>query len=271
MPELHVPDMRNGYVDVVEWVWREGKPVAPRGMETLEITNAMIHVADPYDCLPVGIGRKNYSTRFAACEAAQLVGGVSDVKLTLRINPNMEQFLDDGKFHGAYGPRVRYALRNAVRKLQIDPDTRQAVVPIFREDDVKFTWRDVPCTLNLHLSIRDGRLHLTTHMRSNDVWWGLGYDAFQFTQLQLTVANVINVPVGTYTHVADSLHLYERDFEAVRRLYKTRDPSIEAVYPRGFYGDDINEAQLTARRIITDSLRDEPNASEMWYLQRLHG
>ncbi len=66
--------------------------------------------------------------------------------------------------------------------------------------------------------IRAGLLELTAVMRSNDVWWGLAYDVFQFTTLQQTVARCLDVPVGSYTHVALSLHMYEKDFDAADRL-----------------------------------------------------
>ena len=53
---------------------------------------------------------------------------------------------------------------------------------------------------------------MTTYMRSNDLWMGFPYDVFQFTCLQTLLAMELDVELGTYTHVAGSLHLYERDY-----------------------------------------------------------
>ena len=48
-------------------------------------------------------------------------------------------------------------------------------------------------------------------MRSNDVWWGVPYDVFQFTFLQIQLAQVLGLEPGVYTHQAGSFHLYDRD------------------------------------------------------------
>ena len=50
-------------------------------------------------------------------------------------------------------------------------------------------------------------------MRSNDLWLGFPYDVFQFTCLQVRMAMELGLDIGTYTHIAGSLHLYARDFE----------------------------------------------------------
>jgi hypothetical protein len=55
-------------------------------------------------------------------------------------------------------------------------------------------------------------------MRSNDAWYGLCYDLFQFAQVQLTVARCLGVPAGRYFHSAASLHLYERHWGAAGEL-----------------------------------------------------
>ena len=53
-------------------------------------------------------------------------------------------------------------------------------------------------------------------MRSNDLWSGFPYDIFQFTCIQILLAMKLGVELGTYTHIADSLHMYERDFVKAR-------------------------------------------------------
>ena len=73
--------------------------------------------------------------------------------------------------------------------------------------------KDLNCTVCLQLFIRDCKLYMTTYMRSNDLWMGFPYDVFQFTCLQILMAMKLHVGIGTYTHVAGSLHLYERDWQ----------------------------------------------------------
>ena len=50
-------------------------------------------------------------------------------------------------------------------------------------------------------------------MRSNDLWLGFPFDVFQFANMQVLMAMELGVELGTYTHIAGSLHLYERDFK----------------------------------------------------------
>ena len=56
--------------------------------------------------------------------------------------------------------------------------------------------------------IRDDHLHMFTHMRSNDAYWGLPHDVFAFTMLQEIVACDLSVELGIYHHSVGSMHLY---------------------------------------------------------------
>ena len=70
------------------------------------------------------------------------------------------------------------------------------------------------CTLSLHFYTQlvpyrpRPMLGMTATMRSNDANWGLPYDVASFCILQCAVADALNWEVGTYTHVAGSLHVY---------------------------------------------------------------
>jgi thymidylate synthase len=77
--------------------------------------------------------------------------------------------------------------------------------------------KDVNCTVALHFIIREGKLYLTTYMRSNDIWMGFPYDVFQFASMQVLLSMELGVELGTYTHIAGSLHLYERNSKKKRR------------------------------------------------------
>lgn len=65
------------------------------------------------------------------------------------------------------------------------------------------------CTVMHHYMIRNGRLNLTVYMRSNDLLWGFPYDVSAFCFLQQAMAAMLNVGIGTYTHIAGSLHSYD--------------------------------------------------------------
>lgn len=93
--------------------------------------------------------------------------------------------------------------------LKTQPNTRQAVIHIKDANDT--ISKDVNCTVCLQFFIRNKKLYLTTYMRSNDIWLGFPYDVFQFCNLQVLMSMELGVELGTYTHIAGSLHLYKRD------------------------------------------------------------
>ncbi len=66
--------------------------------------------------------------------------------------------------------------------------------------------------------IRRGRLEWLQIMRSNDLVWGLPYNIVQFTSMQEIVAGWLDIDVGTYNQVSDSLHVYERHWDALESL-----------------------------------------------------
>lgn len=266
-----VDDLQNGYVDIVATVCEQGTPVAPRGQATREVLGATIVLTDPRRSLPIGVGRK-LNPAIAAVEALQLIGGVSHPELMVRVAKNFDQFRDGGAFHGAYGPRIRAQLPRAVDRLLLDPDTRQAVVTIWDPalDAHVEGLHDYPCTIALQWMIRDGKLDAHTFMRSNDVWWGLAYDAFQFCQLQFTVAHALRLPVGTYYHHANSLHVYERDFAAIENLRQRTEPELEndTWGVNGMTWARLDWAMEQARDLLKGK-GDHSFHGERWYLDTL--
>lgn len=81
-----------------------------------------------------------------------------------------DDFLRDNKLVNT-GIRFEYGdLQDVVSKLQQDPTTRQAFLPIwFPEDTGKPDNIRVPCSIGYHFIIRDGRLDITYWMRSLDM------------------------------------------------------------------------------------------------------
>lgn len=113
----------------------------------------------------------------------------------------------------------------AKQALLADADTRQALMFFSRPE---FLWvgnKDQVCMLHGQFFIRRGRLHLATVIRSNDVWYGLSYDTPFLCHLQarmlreLREAGMEELSLGSWTHMAHSLHLYERNlFDAARAV-----------------------------------------------------
>jgi thymidylate synthase len=132
----------------------------------------------------------------------------------------------NGTVHGAYGPRL-FAMRgrvnqieNVVELLREKPSSRQAIIQLFNAEDILKTYNDIPCTCTMQFFVRKGSLELITHMRSNDAFIGLPHDVFAFTFMQELIARRLRLKLGSYKHMAGSLHVYESDIPKVKKFLK---------------------------------------------------
>lgn len=226
------------WLDLIKRVKQEGEYTRPRGLHCLELRNVTVVIKSPFNAVPVNTSRR-LKLAIGATEHVQLVAGISSVtQLDAASGGNFSKFADNGRLLGAYGPKAYLPLRAAVKSLADDSDTRQAIVPIFGGPAVRgyhrLHARDVPCTISLGFMIRGDYLHMTTHMRSNDLWLGYPYDVFQFTRLQIALAWVLGVEPGEYVHQVDSLHLYLSDrekFEAVHYVPDSEEQPLPLAAP----------------------------------------
>jgi len=243
-----------------------------RGYETRDLGYTSIIILNASQpILPLGT-RPGIGTKLAAVEAAQLVAGISAPDVISQVAPALDRFKEDGgEFHGAYGTRVGDQVSHIVNKIKADEGTRQAVItlwdPVLDNQPGK---RDFPCTIGMQFSVSAGELHLNVIMRSNDIWLGLPYDMFQFTQLQRSVARSLNLRPGWYRHTAWSMHAYESDIEKLDSVdYRRRANDPE---PDGF-GHDYDSWETIKERalqILHPPFPSAPTRSELWYMERFY-
>jgi thymidylate synthase len=262
-------DGQHAYRGVVQHVLRRGRLRSPRGRTTLDAGCVIIELASPRRALPLGCGR-DLNKNIAAAEAVQLIGAFSDPGLLMKATPSVAQYMDGDKFHGAYGERIGQQMFEVRRKLMEDTESRQAVVTLWdKYSDNEPSKHDYPCTVMLQFQVSpNAELQMTTVMRSNDVWLGLPYDMFQFTQLQMTLANSMALDPGMYRHIALSLHIYSEHVHKAER--DLRDPTDFTEQPMGLgrWGKPFIDAMQRARKLHTIEVNDEETSSEQWYRSR---
>lgn len=263
---IEIEDGVNGYVDLVNHVLKNGEPASPRGLNTLEIEDATIHIRNAVNALPIGVNRGTVPG-IGAVEACQLLSGTSFPKLVIDIGPQFANYTeDDGMFHGSYGTRTKGQYDVMVDRLKKDPDTRQAVVTIWNpERDMLEKKRDYPCTILHQFRVRKNRLNMSVYMRSNDVWLGAAYDFFQFTRVQIAISSILGIEPGTYSHHVGSLHIYEENYEAASALRKTGNiAEVPAITGRTWR--EVESSALIALQATSDSaLLGRLSENERWY------
>lgn len=221
---------------------------SPRDSEIREILLPRLVLTDPRNRLITLEARKaNYG--FAVGEFLWYWRGSNRLDEMTYYNKRMPSFSDDGEtLNSAYGMIMKglddpygsfmgwdeVFLVNqwgtAIRTLLNDPDSRRAILQIHHpvhqlHADMKGS-NDVPCTLSLQFFIRDDRLHMHVHMRSNDVVWGLTNDLFSFTLFQECMLLELkgmgdkfkDLRLGRYIHTAGSMHVYKRHYAMAKKM-----------------------------------------------------
>lgn len=185
-----------------------------------EVINAITVIEDPTRCIMFNKIR-NMPFRYAVGELLWYLSGNNNLDEIRKYTKAWDRMSDDGKtVNSNYGYCIQHKfgfnqweyVKNMLMK---NPSSRQAVIHIKDASDMPS--KDVNCTVSCQFFIRNNKLYMTTYMRSNDIWMGFPYDIFQFTAMQILLSMQLGVELGTYTHIAGSLHLYKRDFETAEK------------------------------------------------------
>jgi thymidylate synthase len=213
---------------------------------TRELHPALLEVVKPRKRLVTSYGRP-VNPMFSLAEVLWILNGFDDVASLKYYNSKIGDYSDDGvKFNAAYGNRLRHEhghdqIEDVIQTLLADSNSRQAVLSIWlpRKDrgfapapaldstaEPKYVQaphmtKDRACNVVSHLMIRDGRLDWMQMMRSNDIMWGTPNNFMQWLHLMEFIATQVGVKMGTYFHIADSLHMYDyhnADAEKVRHF-----------------------------------------------------
>jgi thymidylate synthase len=76
-----------------------------------------------------------------------------------------------------------------------------------------------------------------TIWRSRDALKAAFMNMYALTELQKRIANELNVEIGKYVDISNSYHIYERDYETMKKIIKT------------FYKRSWNERTLTTEKL----------------------
>ena len=173
---------------------------------------------------------------------------------------------EDGTLNSAYGHLIFARLNEhgktqwqwAVESLKNDKDSRQAIMHFNTPDHQRSGNKDFVCTLNVVFHIRDNKLFMTNMMRSNDVILGLPTDVAFFSMLQQQMCMILketypDLSLGTYTHMSNSMHLYERNFAVVKEMLDFEFESMPFVLSESLVGEF---GEMTP---VMERLHDEVN------------
>lgn len=202
-----------------------------RGTKSTELLDVALEISDPRKCLYLNKERGSQK-KYIAAEFLWYYMGRNDAAFISKWAKFWETIQNqDGTVNSAYGnlifrPSIRGGLTQyqwAIRSLISDKNTRQAVMHFNRPDHQYFGNKDFVCTMYANCHIRNNKFYMSVFMRSNDAIWGTPTDVAFFCSLQIQMYNHLkvaypNLELGSYTHVANSYHVYDRHYDLVKRM-----------------------------------------------------
>jgi thymidylate synthase len=267
-------DINTGVLNLLEEIFHYGKDSNPRGTTTREVRLAEITI-DPTRAV-MEFPSRPFNWKYFAGELAWYLSGKTDItllqkfskfwnnltdeegkvnsnygSLLLQDHPSMEPWMQGIWAHGSQKDRFPNQLEWVYCSLVKDKHTRQAVAflnsPFFQYEGNK----DFVCTMYLNFWIDDDCLDMKVQMRSNDVFFGLTYDALWFSlvhqSMYLNLKKIYpSLKLGLYHHCADNIHYYDRHFTLVENLLKEKieiSPEFKIDVPLFIF--DESELQYT--------------------------
>lgn len=156
-----------------------------------------------------------------------MISGGTDAAEAFKEYPNVAKFITKPKsdalpenFNTFYGPRIVAQLPAIIKELNEKENSRRATIQILQEQDQVLLDSDetleYPCTDSITFNIRDGYLHMHTHMRSQNCAVVMQLDFYLMQRLFSHIAHLTDTQMGCYTHSIVSAHVFDRDIEYIK-------------------------------------------------------
>ena len=231
-------DLNEAFVQSLSEVKENHSLVNSRGTLQREILWHSLEIRDP-TALSIQVPARRFKPSYAITEWFWYLSEDRNVKNIGKL-ANIWQRIANGQnevesnygfwLHGLKnGKTQKNQWQWVIDELFQDRDTRRASLTINQSHHKGQNNADYPCTQYIPFFIRDNRLHLGVHMRSNDAVFGFCNDVFTFCMYQQMMLNELNalieeepgkekIELGHYFHSAGSFHVYETHFSMMDKI-----------------------------------------------------
>lgn len=138
-----------------------------------------------------------------------------------------------------FSPFNNAQFQHALEEMHMDKYTRRAAIIYIRpeivteQNDGYHARRDFICTYATSFLVQDDELHMQVHMRSNDFTYGFfndfAWQCYVYNTFYDRIKSHHGLSRGKIHWHADSMHVYERDYELIKQLdeyYRTHKGGI---------------------------------------------
>ena len=150
----------------------------------------------------------------------------------------MDFEIERGNWVYTYHQRYASQYQFIIAELKRNPWSRRAVMDIRSPEDMGSD--DPACWQHAQA------LHCKILFRSNDACKASFMNAFALILLQKKIADTLGLPMGSYTHRANSFHCYARDFDLLSGYIQRIERGDELEYEYEGDWDELMEEQRPA-------------------------
>ena len=245
----------NTFINIINHISDKGDLSQPRELKVKEavLTDFVIDPSQPIANFP----QREFNWKYLAGEMAWYLKQDRDVNYIGAFSNFWSHITnpESNEINSNYGSLVFNAKQFGwvIDSLVADKNSRQAIM-FFNQPKFQFEGnKDFVCTMYANFFIRNNMLNMKVQIRSNDIFYGLTFDAPFFSFLQQSVYLKLKetypeLKLGLYYHYADNLHFYERHFELANEIRFTDiDPKNEFKFllKQPFLDYDGNNVSLT--------------------------
>lgn len=198
-----------------------------RNLKTLNLNDIWCVLKNPNNNI-ITLPERNLNIKYLNAEMNWYKSGNLNIKYINKYSSFWKTIADNNKtINSNYGFIALIEKFNGisqyewcVNSFKKDKFTRQAIInynqPKFKYNNNK----DFVCSISQQFIFRNNQLDCVVLMRSNDLIYGFSYDVPWFTYLQIKIANELNLKLGYYNHYACDMHVYEKHFKIIKKIYK---------------------------------------------------
>jgi thymidylate synthase len=258
----------NTFVDIINDINTQGSESQPRSLKVRELIYGQ-YAVDSTQPFP-SFHDRAFNFKYFAGEVAWYLKKDCDIDYINKFsnfwkgitNPGTNE-INSNYGNLLFGPQLKWCLDS----LKADVNTRQAIA-FLNQPKYQFEGnKDFVCTMYLNFFIRDNKLNMKVQMRSNDIFYGLSFDAPFFAFVHQHMLLWLNetyptLEIGEYMHFADNIHYYERHFELADSILENgvsnKQYSMILKKPL-FY---INDSDIVLTEIGKDYIDEVSNLSD---------
>ncbi len=221
---MKVKNFYNGYKYLINKLDSDGviKKVERKNLEThVKETNFVTYtITNPIDC-EINLNSIKSMDIWTKAECLTEFLNLNPPMMKDYNNSFIKNFeLEDGMHNYTYGERWHTfnQLTNLYKRLKKEPNTRQAVMTLYRGDDTNENAWNIPCTIIHQFQKNKDKLDMTVYYRSNDILKGVKNDVYVSSFILQAFSGWLDLEVGNINFVINNLHVYENDWEQFDKI-----------------------------------------------------